>query len=271
MRTVLATLDTSAAARPVLEAALGIAQLTGATVEAVHVHDGSTDTPESLATRSGVPFRLLDGPTEQALLDALASPEVVAAVLGARATPGGRRPTGHTALRVLERASKPVVVVPPEAVGVSPRPFHRLLVPLDGTAAASRPVTERLCPLIVGDVELLVLHVFTADTMPRVLDRPERDLELLGGEFLARYCPGATQIELRTGSVGSQVEAACRDEDADLIVLSWSQDISAGHAAVIRDVLSHAAVPVLLLPVDDAPVIDLDAVASRLEDAPTRR
>lgn len=271
MRTVLAALDASAAARPVLEAALGIAELTGATVEAVHVHDGSTDTPGSLATRSGVPFRLLDGPTEQALLDALAGPEVVAAVLGARATPGGRRPTGHTALRVLQRASKPVVVVPPEAVGVSPRPFHRLLLPLEGTAASSRPVVDCLCPLIVGDAELLVLHVFTAATMPRVLDRPGRDLKLLGGEFLARYCPDATQIELRTGSVGSQVDAACRDENEDLIVLSWSQDISAGHAAVIRDVLSLAAVPVLLLPVDDAPALDLESAASQPEDAASRR
>ena len=271
MRTVLAALDASAAARAVLETALGIAELTGATVEAVHVHYGSTDTPESLASRSGVPFRLLDGATEPALLDALAGPDVIAAVLGARATPGGRRPTGHTALRVLERANKPIVVVSPESVGVSPRPFHRLLLPLEGTESSSRPVTECLCPLIVGDVELLVLHVFTADTMPRVLDRPERDLQLLGGEFLARYCPNATQIALRTGSVGSQVGAACRDESADLVVLSWAQEASAGHAAVVRDVLSHAAVPVLLLPVDDARVIDLGAVASQPEATPTPR
>ncbi len=271
MRTVLAALDASAAARPVLETALGIARLTGATVEAVHVPDGSVETPESLATRSGVPFRLLDGPIEPALLDASAGPDVIAAVLGARATPGGRRPTGPTALRLLERASKPIVVVPPEAVGVSPRPFRRLLLPLEGTQLSSRPVAECLCPLIVGDVELLVLHVFTATTMPRVLDRPGRDLQLLGGEFLARYCPNATQIELRTGSVSSQVGAVCRDEDADLIVLSWSQDSSAGHATVIRDVLSHATVPVLLLPVDDAVVTDLDAVASLREATPTPR
>ena len=251
MRTVLAALDASAAARPVLETALGIAEMTGATVAAVHVRDGSTDTPASLASRSGVALRLLDGPTEPALLSALAAPDVIAAVLGARGTLGGRRPAGHTALRILEQANKPVVVVPPEAVGVSPRPFHRLLLPLEGTDASSRPLTESLWPLIAAEVELLVVHVFTADTMPRVLDRPERDLELLRGEFLARYCPGATQVDLRTGSVGAQVGAACREEDADLIVLSWSQDISAGHAAVIRDVLGQATVPVLLLRVDD--------------------
>ena len=131
MRTVLAALDSSAAARPVLETALGVAELTDATVEAVHVHTNSTETPEALAARSGVGLRLLDGPVEQALLHSIRHPDVIAAVIGARGTPGGRRPAGRAALHIVERSAKPVVVVPPEAVGVSPRPFRRLLVPLD--------------------------------------------------------------------------------------------------------------------------------------------
>jgi nucleotide-binding universal stress UspA family protein len=249
MSIVLAALDTSAAARAVLEAALGFAELTGATVEALHVRDGAVDTPATLARRSGIRFRVVDGPADEALLAAMADPEVIAAILGARGTPGGRRPTGHTALRVMARATKPIVVVPPEAVGVSPRPFRRLLLPLEGTEESSRPLTTILGPLIRKDVELLVVHVFTDDTVPRALDRPERDLQLLGGEFLAHYCPEGTKIDLRTGSVGNQVGAACREEHADLVVLSWSQDPSAGHAEVIRHVLGNSTVPVLLLPV----------------------
>lgn len=250
MSIVLAALDTSAAARAVLETAMRFAELTGATVEAVHVRDGAADTPASLARRERVPLRVMDGPAEEALLAALAEPEVIAAVLGARATPGGRRPTGHTALRILERTTKPTVVVPPEAIGLSPRPFRRLLLPLEGTEASSRPLAATLGPLLRKAVELLVVHVFTAETVPRALDRPERDLELLGTEFLARYCPEGTQIDLRTGSVGNQVGVACREEHADLVVLSWSQDASAGHAEVILNVLGSSAVPVLLLPVD---------------------
>ena len=271
MRTVVAALDASPAARPVLETAIGLAQLTGAVVEAVHVPGGPAKTPELLASRSGVPLRLLDGPVEAALLEAMAAPDVIAAVLGARSTRGGRRPIGHVALRVLKAASKPVVVVPPEAVTVSPRPLRRILVPLEGTEATSRSVVERLCPLIVDDVELLVLHVFTPATMPRVLDHPGRDLQLLGDEFLAHHCPDATTIELRTGQVGNQVEAASADAHADLIVLSWSQDSSPGHAGVILDVLAHADVPVLLLPVDPTRVIDIDAEASDRELRPVAR
>jgi len=137
MRTVLAALDASAA-RPVLETALGIAQLTGASVEGVHVRNESTETPEALAAREGVAFRLLDGPVEEALLRAVGDAAVIAAVLGVRGTPAGRRPAGRTALHIIERADKPVVVVPPEAFGVSPRPLRRLLVPLEGTDASSR-------------------------------------------------------------------------------------------------------------------------------------
>jgi hypothetical protein len=145
-----------------------------------------------------------------------------------------------------------IIVVPPEAVGVSPRPFHRLLVPLEGSEQSARPVAESLYPLISGDVELVVLHVFTPATVPRTLDRPGRDLSLWGDEFLARFCPEAATLELRSGAVGGHVDEVCIDSRADLIVLSWSQDSSPGHAAVIRDVLARSTIPILLLPVDTA-------------------
>lgn len=98
-----------------------------------------------------------------------------------------------------------------------------------------------------------MLHVFTPDTLPRVLDHPSRDLQLLGGEFLACHFPGANRIELRSGWVSSEVAALAGEEEADLIVLSWSQDTSGGHATVVRDVLSHSPVPVLLVPADADP------------------
>jgi nucleotide-binding universal stress UspA family protein len=250
MNIVLAALDTAAAARPVLETALRIGQLTGADVEAVHVRRGrleSIETPELLAARSKVPFRLLAGPVEPALLAALGAPEVLAAVIGARATPGGRRPVGRTARHILEHANKPVVITPPDAI--APSSFRRILVPLEGTEASSRPVLERLWPLLVADVELVVLHVFTDATLPAMLDRPEYDLEILGKEFLTRHFPHATHIELRPGPVATQVAEVSGQHSADLVVLSWSQDCSAGRARVIWEVLGASSVPVLLLPV----------------------
>lgn len=254
MRTVLAALDNTAVAHPVLHAALGLADLIGASVEAVHVRDGPIDTPEALAGRDAIPFRLLRGPVCPALLAAIEAPEVVAVVLGARSLPGDPRPMGHTALEVAQQSRKPVLVVTPEIGAATSQPFRRLLLPLEGSRQSSRPVIDTLLPLVTRDVELVILHVFTAETTPKFLDRPGPDLELLGDELRDRHCPDAAKIELRTGLVGQRVEEVCRENTADLIVLAWSQTMSQGHAAVVRDVLVRAQVPVLLLPVAAEPV-----------------
>jgi nucleotide-binding universal stress UspA family protein len=249
MTTVLAAIDTSPTARSVLETALAVADLTGATAEAVHVQERTGATPDALATELGVPLQVLTDPVEASLLAAFAEPTVIAGVFGARATTDPARPLGHTALRLLEHTRKPVAVVPPTAVGGVPsRRFRRLLLPLEGSEESSRPIPERLYSLIVTEVDLVVLHVFTPATVPRTLDHPDWDLPAWGSDFLTRFCPDATHIELRGGIIGDRICEVCTDETVDLIALSWAQDMSPGHATVVRDVLAHATVPVLLLP-----------------------
>jgi nucleotide-binding universal stress UspA family protein len=249
MTVVLAALDTSAAARPVLETALRTGQLTGSDVRAVHVRSGlaSIERLESLAARGEVPFRVLDGPVESVLVAELGAAEVLAAVIGARATPDGRRPVGRTARHILEHTDKPVVIVPPDAM--VPSSFRQILLPLEGTEASSEPILRRLLPLLVTEVELVVLHVFTSASRPTMLDHPVRDFELLGREFLARHCPKAVRIELRAGPVATRVVEASVEQGSDLIVLAWSQDSSGGRASVVQGVLGASSVPVLLLPV----------------------
>ena len=253
MTTVIAALDSSAAARPVLDAARRIAAITHATVHAIYVRDGAEETPRLLAERAGVPLTITGGPVPRALAHAHREPSVGIGVRGARATPSGRRPLGRTVSQVLQSAEKPIVVVPPDAPADGARPLRRLLLPLDGTEATARPVAAFVGQLDVGaDLELVVVHVFTPSTVPRTLDRARRDLFLWADEFLARSCPLATSIELRSGAVGRAVADVCRDEDIDLVVLSWSQDTTGGHAQVVRDVLACSTVPVLLLPAGHA-------------------
>lgn len=107
---------------------------------------------------------------------------------------------------------------------------------------------EGLTPFLAGPAELIVLHVLAGDTVPRMLDRPYRDLASLGGEFLSRHLPEAEVISLRSGTVGDGVVEECAARPIDLVVLSWSQGGSAGRAAVIGDVLVQSPVPVLVLP-----------------------
>jgi hypothetical protein len=244
-RTVLAAIGTGDAVASVLDIALRVGEVTNAAVEAVHVADGRDERIVALALRAGVPLRHLTGPAAGALLGAMDVPGVLAMVIGAGLSSDGH-PVGPTARHVLERARKPVAVVP---TNVAPsRALRRLLVPLEGSEASSRPILEMLFPLLATEVEVVVLHVFTDTTLPRMLDRPERDLELLGREFLAHHCPPATRVELLPGPVAARVSEVSAAHGADMVVLSWSQDSSEGRAQVVREVLGASALPVLLLP-----------------------
>lgn len=246
---IVAALDTTAAARPVLECAQRLAEVAQGQVRAVHVTDraGSPiDTPRELAARACVPLELLDPPLGPALLGALDRPGVTAAVMGARSTPGGRRPVGPTTRHVIERSSCPVLVVPPEVL--SPRAFGRALVPLEGTPESSQPILDALAPLVGDRVELVVLHVFTPESLPSMLDHPGRDLAILGEEFLARHLPDASRIDMRTGPTAARVAELSDEQDVDLVALSWSQATAPDRARVVRDVLAGSRVPVLLLP-----------------------
>ena len=228
MRTVLAALDASAAARPVLETALGIGELTGATVEAVHVQDGPIEHPEWLAAHGDVPLRILDGPVRRARCSsALAEPASIAAVFGARAHPRWSASRRATALHVLEQANKPDRRRParsrrrrPAAVPTPPRAAggQRAVLPAGGRS---------LCPLIVGEVELVVLHVFTKATVPgSSTARPGPGA--VGRRVPRPVLPRADRHRAAPGSVGGRVAEVCAEQDADLVVLSWSQDSSPG-------------------------------------------
>jgi nucleotide-binding universal stress UspA family protein len=259
MSIVLASLDSSTAAGPVLETAEGMAELTHSDVEVVCVRGDpaeSVEIPASLAARREVPLRVLDGPVASVLLDTIGRPEVLLGVIGAGRTTSSRGPLGRTVRQVIEHTDKPVVVVP--ASFIPSGSVRRLLVPLEGTESSSKPVLEHLWPLLAGEVDLTVLHVFTDTTKPAMLDHPMRDLHLIGREFLARHFPRAADIELRSGPIATRVAEVSEARAIDLIVLSWAQDSSAERAGVIRAVLSASKVPVLLLPLPTASV-DLDA------------
>jgi nucleotide-binding universal stress UspA family protein len=251
---VLAALEREAVAGAVLGAATRFGEMSYAQVEAVHAGTSLPVTLVRLAAPAGLELRLVAGPAGPALVAELERPDVNAIVMGAgMGHPGrpGHHPVGSTTRYVAERSTKPVVVVP---AGTGPgSPFRRLLVPLEGTESSSRPVLEALLPLLVAGVEVEVLHVFTEETLPRMLDHPVRDIELLGQEFLARHLPSATRIVLRAGEVADRVSELCEEHSADMVVLSWSQRSSEGHARVVRDVLKSSAVPVMLLPVSGAP------------------
>jgi nucleotide-binding universal stress UspA family protein len=259
---ILAAIDDSWAAKPVLETAVELGRLLQATVEAVHVRENGAETARAVAEACGVPLRMFAFAPVPALIDALNDADVLLAVIGARGLPGGPRPAGHIALAIVERATKPVVVVPPEVSGPRPGGIRRVLVPLNGHASSADATARALRLLGRSGVTVETVHVFERETTPLFLDRPERDLELWSDELLARVvaAPG-TPLSLRRGQPGTVVLEEAEGRRVDMIALGWSQRFSEGHARNVREILSRCVVPVLLLPVSATAVLDPEDAA----------
>jgi hypothetical protein len=249
MTTVLVAPGSGPSVGSVLDAALRFAELTSSDLEAVIEPRvfGADNRVRALLEEARVPSRPLEGPRSSALVDAVSDRDVLAAVVQAERSGPRRYSVRSDARSLLERTNKPVLVVPAQVQAHDA--FRHLLIPLDGAESSSNAVYDRLLPLCTKPVELTVLHVFTDTTMPAMLDRPARDFEILGKEFLHRHLPHVRHIELRLGPIGRRVCEVSLEQGCDLVVLSWSQDTASGRALVIREVLNSAMLPVLLLPI----------------------
>jgi nucleotide-binding universal stress UspA family protein len=248
MTKVIAALDNSSAARPVLATALALADLLGAEVRPVHVTIDGDRIARAAAQAEGLELETLSGPVVERVIELGADDEVAALVLGARGTSAARRPLGSTALAVATALAKPLVVVPPEARSAGP--LQRLLFPVEGeTPSAVIPL--EILPCVESEkVEIVVLHVHEEQTLPSFTDQPQHEHEAWAREFLRRNCPwnvGRVRFEVRVGRSEELVPRVAREEDVDLIALSWSQELGEGRARVVRSVLGRAKAPVLLV------------------------
>jgi nucleotide-binding universal stress UspA family protein len=250
MRKVIAALDNSLAARAVLATASNLARLFDAGVEALHVGEDGDRVARDAAAAAGLQLKRVAGPTVFALVDAASADDVAALVVGTRRLPTGGRPVGTTALDVITSLLKPVVVVPPDALR---RPaLRRVLVPLEGTTATSLAPKGIIELAHQADVEVVVVHVHGAATLPSFTDQPQHQARAWADEFVARYCPwgiGKVSVELRVGRPAEEILSAGEETDADLIALGWSQEIDWGRAPVVRELLERGRIPLLLVPV----------------------
>jgi hypothetical protein len=223
---VLAVVRNHNAYPAVTEAAAMIARLIGVGVREVRLAAGLS--PERAARQ---------------VVQALHQPGIVT---GALAGDVESRPLWR---RVVQQSAKPVVLVP-TAARDRPPPIRRVLIPLDGTARSAAAVAATAEQLARGGAELVVLHVFDAETVPMFWDQPAHAGHTWAQEFLARYCaqPGA-RMELRSGAAAEHVLKVARAEKADMITLAWSQRLDPGRAPIVRRAIVEAAVPVMLVPI----------------------
>ncbi len=253
---VIAAIDDSEAAQPVLTVARRVADLFGDSLLALHV--SSDDVPTAVrhsAATVGAPVRVCHGDATSEITAAAGAADVRGIVVGRRRPDGRGRGIGDTALALIQTLAKPVVVVPPNA-NVRRRRLQRLLVPLDGTGETAAAV-ERLLATIAGRLEVVALHVLEPDAIPAFSDQLAHEPDAWRAEFRRRWLPAddaTVTLETRVGRASDVIRACSREFDVDLVALGWKQELAHGRAQVVASLLTDAETPVLLLPLARADV-----------------
>jgi len=252
MTVVLAAIDTTPSAVSVVRTAQTLADLLDVSTRVIHVREHRDTPPLVAVTEPDIDLIIVDGDPIDEIIRASAAPDVVLTVIGARGEPAGPRPAGHTALSVVERADKPVVLVAPgTSVDAVVGPIQRVLVPLEGTAESSDAVSAALRRFTDAGVDVIALHVFDVNTVPRFWDQMAHAGNSYASDFEARWCAvPAADVRLRRGVAPATIIEVADDQDVDLIALGWAQNLAAGRAAIVRAVLAHT-IPVLLVPVGE--------------------
>ena len=258
MTKVIAALGADACAAPVLATTTALADMLDATVLALHVGEDGVQSPEALAQAARVEFRRLRGAPLEGIVSSANESDVAALVLGSRGASAGPRPAGATALEVITRTAKPVVLVPPEAR--PPDRFTRLLVPIEGTGPAPPALSDIIVAADRRELEIIVLHLHSPETVPAFSDHEPHGTRAWDQEFLARHVAvphDRVRMLRRMGTPSDDVLAVAEGIGAELIVLVWSQSLAKGRARVVTRTLAGTRIPVLLLPAE--PSVNLAA------------
>ncbi|HZP31471.1 MAG TPA: universal stress protein, partial [Acidimicrobiia bacterium] len=129
MSKLLAAVDNSTAALPVVGTACAVADVFGAKVEALHVVEDGDDMARAAADTALVPYWRIGGEPSHELLAAADDPDVLALALASRDLDGPGGPVGTVTRRLITEAPRPVVVVPPGQE--APARIDRVLVAID--------------------------------------------------------------------------------------------------------------------------------------------
>ena len=265
MTNVIAALGADACAAPVLATAKTLADMLDATVVALHVGEDRLPALEALAKAARVEFRQDQGSSLERIVSTANEPGVVALVLGSRGATAGPRPAGATALEVMTRTAKPVVLVPPEAR--PPERFTRLLLPIEGQGAAPPALSHIIDAAHRRKLEIIVLHLHSPATVPAFSDHEPHGTRAWDQEFLARHLPfkpDRVTVLRRVGTPADDVPALAERNGAELIVLVWSQRLAKGRARVVTRTLASTRIPVLLLPTEPSIRPGPDSVHGRM-------
>jgi hypothetical protein len=249
MSVLLAAVDNSAAAQPVLAFARELARLMSAEVEAVCVeeHEGAA-TAEEMTRLARVRVHRRSGEVARAIESVAHERDAVAVVIGARRLPSGATPAGHVTLDLVQSLEVPVAIVPPQ---VRVHPIGRVLVAVEGNGE-SHALRHLVRHVMHGPtLEIVALHVFEPERLPLFGDQPVLETEAWADEFRRRALQNAhdVRVESRVGLAPRALGRAAHELDVDLVVVAWHGNLAGGHGRIVRGLLAEADVPLLLVPI----------------------
>jgi nucleotide-binding universal stress UspA family protein len=251
MTKLLAAVDNSTAALPVVGTACAVADLFGAKVEALHVTVDGADLARAAANAALIPYWRTGGDPTAQLLAAADDPDVLLVAAAFRNVDSAdAEPLGSVTRELMTQLPRPIVVVPPGED--APARIDRVLVALDRDAAATAALEPVLALVAGAEVEIVIVHVCAPDDVPPFADQLQHETNAWVDEFLSGYCPMARdriRVELRYGEPAGEISAVAARLAADLVVLAWSQSLDAGHAPVVRRLVAQDRIPILLVPI----------------------
>lgn len=167
---------------------------------------------------------------------------------------------GHVTRAIIERASAPVLLLPPRYREVLP--WRRMLAPVSG-----EPEVDEALPLAVTisnllNLELHVVHVMGDVSRERGLatsahyadaahhEFPQQFTELMRqplAHFTAEECRCIRHAALARGDVGAELRSQIEQQKIDVILIGWHGRFMAGHADVVKLLLRKVHCPMLLM------------------------
>jgi nucleotide-binding universal stress UspA family protein len=263
-RLILVPLDGSAFAERAVPVATELARRTGAGVRLVHVHMRVTADPiyvdglavidehmhslgreheqayldqarKRLAADGDLSAVLLYGPVADALADYVDSSGAMLIVMTTHGRGGLERAwLGSVADELIRVSPAPLLLVRPEP-GSVPRPFRRILVPLDGSPAAEAILVHAIeLARLEADSELILLNVVQPIWVPdgafaptasgrevtrRQEERARKYLHRLARRLEASGLRVRTRVQTAT-TVALAILDAARGEQADIVALA---------------------------------------------------
>jgi nucleotide-binding universal stress UspA family protein len=251
---ILAALDDSASARPILDVASRLAAFLGVRLEAVHVRaNGSGAVAAEISNAAGVVLNFRDGDLVAGLDAEVRERDATALVIGARDDRPGVPAPGRVARHLVQSLPCTIVVVPRDCAD---RPLRRVLVAVegDGESTTLRRLFDHLQDRPLPEV--VALHVIEPSDVPPFADSAVHEMDAFEREFRLRVAsglisdPSRVRFEIRVGDAPDVLRDATRELDADLVVLAWHRRLAAGHGRLVREMLERGSIPIALFALD---------------------